>query len=296
MLPAVSQRSLALPADCQPGMMVMCHQSADSSAFGSIDANQCRAYDLNSLFSLGILSDNRQQALRNTLATPLKIIKTNITQQVIAFLKKNIENGSWRVNEKIPSENQLTEQLGVSRASVRMAIRQLIALDALTSIQGKGTFVRTNTISAVSGNPSIMTPDICADIHQILEFRCMIEPEAAYIAARNATPQTIQTLHQILERMKDNVGNPDEFVKQDMLFHEEICKATGNSLLENCLKEIFRQKEVDHKKMNTAFGNSDGIYYHTLLLKAFEENNSEKAKTLMRAHLQQAIDRMEQAN
>jgi GntR family transcriptional repressor for pyruvate dehydrogenase complex len=222
----------------------------------------------------------------------LKIVKNNITQQVIAFLKQNIESGTWKVNEKIPSENVLTDQLGVSRASVRIAIRQLIALDILESIQGKGTFLRTSRATAVGGNPDIITPAISADIHQILEFRSIIEPEAARIAAIKPTEETLATLRSILARMKSSVGQPEEFVRQDMLFHEELCRATGNPFLENSLKEIFRQKEIDHKRMNEAFGYSDGIYYHSMLLKALEEHDPKKAKSLMKAHLQQAIDRM----
>ena len=69
------------------------------------------------------------------------IIKSNITQQVVQFIKKNIDNGNWRIGEKIPSENKLAESLGVSRASVRMAIQQFIAIGVLESVHGKGTFV-----------------------------------------------------------------------------------------------------------------------------------------------------------
>ena len=48
-----------------------------------------------------------------------KIIHQNITQQVIEYIKDNIESGNWKVGEKIPSENELTAFLGVSRSSVR---------------------------------------------------------------------------------------------------------------------------------------------------------------------------------
>ncbi|AIF53103.1 FadR/GntR family transcriptional regulator [Pelosinus sp. UFO1] len=222
----------------------------------------------------------------------MQILKANITQQVIEYLKKNIENGTWAVGEKIPSENNLTEILGVSRASVRVAIQQFIALDALQSIQGKGTFVKTNNITGVSSNLNAIDEANYDDIIQVLEFRRIIETECAYIAAQQATDETINNLKKYLGNMKNSIDQSEEFVKQDMLFHEEICHATGNRLLENCLKEVFQQTAKNHKQMNEAFGYNDGIYYHTLLLKAIKNKDARKAKNLMKEHLQQAIERL----
>ena len=58
---------------------------------------------------------------------------TSITDRVLAYYKEQILSGAWQVGEKIPSEHQLTELLGVSRASVRTATRQLIGLGVLES-------------------------------------------------------------------------------------------------------------------------------------------------------------------
>ncbi|MBP2659155.1 MAG: GntR domain protein [Firmicutes bacterium] len=222
----------------------------------------------------------------------MQILKANITQQVIEYLKKNIENGTWAVGEKIPSENSLTEILGVSRSSVRVAIQQFIALDVLQSIHGKGTFVRMNTIEGVSSNLNAINEANYDDINQVLEFRRIIETESAYIAAQQATDETINNLEIYLKNMKNSIGQSEEFVKQDMLFHEEICHATGNRLLENCLKEVFRQTAKNHKQMNEAFGYNDGVYFHTLMLKAIKDKDARKARNLMKEHLQQAIERL----
>ena len=98
----------------------------------------------------------------------MQIIKVNITQQVIEYLKENIENGTWSVGEKIPSENNITEILGVSRSSIRVAIQQFIALDVLQSVHGKGTFVRTNKIMGVNKNLNAINDANYDDINQVL--------------------------------------------------------------------------------------------------------------------------------
>lgn len=222
----------------------------------------------------------------------MHILKTNITQQVIEYLKENIENGTWPVGGKIPSENKLTEILGVSRSSIRVGIQQFIALDVLESIHGKGTFIRKNNIVGVGKNLNSIDETDYNDIRQVLQFRTIIETESAYIAAQQATNKTINNLKFYLDNMKSSIGQSEEFVKQDMLFHEEICHATGNRLLENCLKEVFQKTTKNHKQMNGLFGYNDGIYFHTLLLKAIQAKDAKKAKSLMKEHMQQAIDRL----
>lgn len=222
----------------------------------------------------------------------MRILKANITQQVIEYLKHNIENGTWTVGGKIPSENDLTQVLGVSRASVRVAIQQFIALDVLESLHGKGTFVRTNDIAGIRSNIHVIDDANYDDIHQVLEFRRIVETEAVYLATQKTTEEMTSKLEIYLKNMKLSVGHSEEFVKQDMLFHEEICHATGNRLLENSLKQVFRQSAKNHQQINEAFGYNDGVYYHTLLLKAIQDKDARKAKKLMREHLQQAIDRL----
>ena len=62
--------------------------------------------------------------------------KGSVTGKIAHYIRKNIRNGNWTVGEKIPSENQLCEELGVSRVSVRSALQQFIALGILFDIIG----------------------------------------------------------------------------------------------------------------------------------------------------------------
>ena len=67
----------------------------------------------------------------------MKAERINVTESVLQYLTGHIQSGQWAVGSKIPSENQLTERLGVSRASVRVAIQQLIGVGVLESVHGK---------------------------------------------------------------------------------------------------------------------------------------------------------------
>lgn len=220
-------------------------------------------------------------------------IQANVTEQVVEYLKENIHSGNWGVGEKIPSENQLTELLRVSRTSVRTAIQQLVGVGALESVHGKGTFVTTNDLGALLNRTSGLTKADCQDVKQVLEFRCALEPETCYLAAKQISPESLSTLAYHLGMMKQSVGNQEVFVRHDMQFHLQISKASGNHLLEKSLRDVFEQTSSNHARINDLFGYKDGIYYHSVIIKAMQEGQASKARKLMREHLQQAYDRLE---
>jgi GntR family transcriptional repressor for pyruvate dehydrogenase complex len=220
---------------------------------------------------------------------PHHIIRQNVTDQVVEYLRANIENKVWLEGEKIPSENQMTDMLNVSRASIRAAISQLVGVGVLESIQGKGTYVITNNIEALGQRQYAITKEDCKEIIKVLEFRIIIEPHSSHLAAQRATEDNIQKLSGLLEEMKSAVGDPKRFICADMSFHEELCHATQNPLIEKSIQEVFRQTEYSHNQINAIFG-YDGIYYHENILAAIRKKNGREASKIMKEHLQHALD------
>jgi GntR family transcriptional regulator, transcriptional repressor for pyruvate dehydrogenase complex len=222
----------------------------------------------------------------------MKIVRSNVVNQVIEYLRSNIERGVWEVGRKIPSENELTRTLEVSRASVRVAIQQFIATGVLESIHGKGTFLRHTRMDAFQQDSTSVRDEDFDDIRTVLEFRRIVESETALLAAKNRDDNAVETLHSSLMRMKENVGDRRRFVDCDIEFHKVLAKASGNHLLERCLVEVFEKTRKSHEQMNAIFGAKDGVYYHTRILDAIVKQNAGMAKRLMVEHMQQAIDRL----
>ena len=220
------------------------------------------------------------------------IVHSNITEQVIQYFKDHINSGSWTVGEKIPSENRLTETLGVSRASVRTAIQYLSALGVLESRHGKGTYLLEDHVDEHTGSQTKITAQDCLDMEKVLEFRRIVESEACYLAAERATPELTAQLQEYLDEMHQNKGNPEKFVSADIKFHAAICRASQNPLLEKSMLKVFEENRRDHDQMNQIFGYEDGIYYHSLILKAIKEKNGNKARETMFEHLQNGINRL----
>lgn len=221
------------------------------------------------------------------------ISHSNITEQIVEYFKENINSGNWIVGEKIPSENQLKETLGVSRASIRTAIQYLVGCGILESQHGKGTFLLDDQIDDRTAGEGKITAEDCKNIEKVLEFRRILESEACYLAAKYATPQLIGELQECLQKMSENEGKREEFVTADIRFHEIISKASRNPLLDKALLKVFEETRKNHSQMNELFGYRDGLYYHTLIMKAIEQGKADEAREVMYEHLQNAINKIE---
>ncbi len=224
------------------------------------------------------------------------ITRSNVTEQIVQYFKDNITAGIWRVGEKIPSENQLTETLGVSRASIRTAIRYLIGLGVLKSQQGRGTFLLDNTVDESIASSYRVTAKDCRDIVKVLEFRRIVESEACRMAAQNVTPGLLEELQKTLDGMISNTEDDERFISEDIEFHKAICAATENPILEKSVIRMFEEMYRQQRQIHSLFGVKDGIYYHTLILEAIRGGNGERAHDLMYEHLQSAIDRLRTLN
>ena len=216
-----------------------------------------------------------------------------VTAGVVRYLRKNIEEGAWRAGEKIPSENELSARLGVSRVSVRRALRQMAALGILKSVHGKGTYLRTDDVSLFGDAASLLgkeEEDALCEARQTLEFRLFLEPSVAAEAARRARPETLERLSALLETMRSSIGSRAEFVKSDMAFHLEIAKSVGNPILEKTMEELLGQKTEAHTRLNQAVGYYGGMYYHALILDALQKRDEKRARALMAEHLRHSLE------
>lgn len=214
----------------------------------------------------------------------MKIKKNNITQQIVAYINENIENGTWKEGDQIESELCMSEKLGVSRASVRVAIRQFIAYGKLESIQGKGTYVRSSPISLGQTN---FTSNDCDDIHKVMQFRCAIEKEAAFLAAQNATKEEIAELQKAIEDMNeaDQLNDQKRSWGCDMAFHQKIAQMAHNQFFEAALNMVFQTTYNLHFKIIQTLGVRFGSYYHPLILEAIATHRGKDAQRYMVEHL-----------
>jgi len=206
-------------------------------------------------------------------------------------MKEQIQTGHWRVNERVPSENELSAALGVSRASVHAAFQQFIAMGTMESIQGKGTFLRSNSVDFLGS--AQMDQVSKKDILEYLRLRLLIEPQIVYEAALCMTQETISKLQECYEQMKENVGDSELFTRYDMNFHGIIAKSLNNSKLDAVMDIIYSQYAYSIK-LSSTFG-YHGLFDHANLILLLSQKDAEGARERMQKQLEDAIIRVTSA-
>jgi GntR family transcriptional regulator, transcriptional repressor for pyruvate dehydrogenase complex len=159
----------------------------------------------------------------------------SVTQQAIDEIKGMIISGELRPGDRLPKEADLAARLGLSRNSLREAVRALTLIRILETRQGDGTYV-------TSLEPDILleTISFVADFHQdrtllhVLEVRRMLESSATALAAQHATDGELEALAAIVSEM-DACETVEAFVENDLAFHRTIAVASRNPVLASLL-------------------------------------------------------------
>ncbi len=155
-----------------------------------------------------------------------KATRVTLTEQIAAQLDQLIQSGAWPVGQRIPAEPELVEQLGVSRNTVREAVKALIHAGLLEARQGDGTYVCSKSDLGAALNRRFKK----ADLIEILEVRYALEQEAARLAAERRTEEDVVYLKQCLANYLDSRGK-SHYIDVDMELHKAIVLATHNNVL-----------------------------------------------------------------
>lgn len=154
-----------------------------------------------------------------------------VTDKAILKIKEMIVNGELRAGSRLPKEADLAARLGLSRSSLREAVRALTMLHILDVRQGDGTYVTTLEPTLLLDAMSFVV-----DFHQdesVLDFfevRRILEPAAAALAATRLTADDLAELRAILD--DTHPDDPlDVLVGKDLEFHRRIAAGAGNSVL-----------------------------------------------------------------
>ena len=218
------------------------------------------------------------------------IDKRHISQQVYDHMLDNILNGVWPAGSKLPSENELCLKFGVSRVPIREAIKRLNAMGIAQTRQGEGSYVMMLTPGMFMNSLLPMLVLNRKSMMDILEYRRIVEPENAALAAQNADESDIASIAATIEEI-NRVGKPAlEFAIADMKFHLDIARATKNSLLFN-VSNVIRDVMVSYyRKINELMGVDRALKYHQLIFAAIRDRDAEAARRWMQEHIATTID------
>ncbi|MGG7466247.1 MULTISPECIES: FadR/GntR family transcriptional regulator [unclassified Plantibacter] len=210
-----------------------------------------------------------------------------VTDEAILKIKDMIVSGELGPGDRLPPEKELSERLGLSRSSMREAVKALEVIRVLDVRRGDGTYV-----TSLEPRLLLEAMSFVIDLHgddSILELfavRRILEPAAAGLAAREATPVQLAVLRRIAESV-DVETSVDALVEHDLEFHRAIAASAGNGYLSSLLESlsshtvrarIWRGLTQEHSVQRT-------LDEHRAILDALERGDAALAEALATVHI-----------
>ncbi|OEU54090.1 MAG: hypothetical protein BA862_10485 [Desulfobulbaceae bacterium S3730MH12] len=167
-----------------------------------------------------------------------KLVSHNKSEYVYAQIIKEIKSGQYGLGDKLPSEMEIADQAGVSRASVREALSALRLIGVIETKKGNGTYVKSNKFAFETEDAAIF--DHGANTFEILEARKVVEPVIAKLALEMIDKQHLEQIKVAIEAMEAEAGKNDfdSYHQANKRFHNAIAEATRNRSLINYVRSL----------------------------------------------------------
>lgn len=214
-----------------------------------------------------------------------KMLSQSVADNILSMI--TIEK-RFSVGDKLPNELDLSEELNVSRTTLREAIRILVALDILEIQRGKGTYVKENAFKKQQDLEQLS--NIKVNAKDLYEMRLIFEPEAAYYAALRATDSEIKRILEFGKKVEKEISNHGDRTDDEHAFHKAIAQATHNEFMNKLMPILYQaiSKGV-YLSLQSDKAIEDTINDHRMIMEFLEQRNAEGAKNAMKIHIMHAM-------
>lgn len=215
-----------------------------------------------------------------------KRLSDRIADEILSMI--TIEK-KFQPGDKLPNEIELSEQLNVSRTTLREAIRVLVTNNILEIQRGKGTFVKENIDTEHMKSFSDLSSAII-NARDLYEMRLIFEPEAAYYATLRATDAELKRILDFGKQIEEKILNNEDRTEVEQKFHQSIAQATHNEFMDKLMPVIFQaiNKGVILSQKNELV-TKHTLNDHRLIMEFMEARNAEGAKSAMKIHILHAM-------
>ncbi|MFC5996444.1 FadR/GntR family transcriptional regulator [Pseudonocardia hispaniensis] len=205
-------------------------------------------------------------------------------------LRELIDTGAIPPGTRLPGERTLCAQLGISRVSLREALRVLQAIGYVETRPGAGTFARV---------PDPVEPEQAAtwfenDLHvvELFELRMLVEPGAAALAAARRVEDDVARMRFAIDQMRDAAARSDRLatVAADAEFHRVVGASLGNDAVKSLVEFMQERSGVERRVSLSVPGQIErAINGHLAILEAIAAKDAEAARLAMLHHLEDAM-------
>ncbi len=207
---------------------------------------------------------------------------------IVEKIRGMIQSGDLKVGDKLPPERSLAESLKVSRNCVRQAVQALAERRVLESRQGDGTYVSTPDESPLTDSFALAIQLRKELLAEVLEFRLLMEPQVAALAAKRITGGELDRLKVIVCDQQRRMLAGEEDSGLDIAFHAAVADSSKNGIVQQVMKTvdaILNESRSAHLQSHARRRAS--VVGHLKLIDALETGDSEMAFNVMKEHLSQ---------
>jgi GntR family transcriptional regulator, transcriptional repressor for pyruvate dehydrogenase complex len=214
--------------------------------------------------------------------------RTTRSTSVFEKLLSLILRGEWKEGARIHPERELSQELGVGRASLREALKALELIGMIESRVGDGTFVCER--SAFLSRPLLwaITGNDTTRVDELVESRLVLECEMAAFAAVRSNEDDISAIEDGVHLMQAGLGNPTVLLESDLKFHLAIARAAHNQVLLNAvqmIRSLMRQWML--VTLHVPGVEKKVLSQHRHILAAIRAKDATAARNSMRLHLEE---------
>ncbi len=222
------------------------------------------------------------------------IERKKLPEKVIDEIRNRLANGQLMLGEKLPNQNDLSLELGVSRTSLREAMKILDLLGVIEQRPGYGTVIRGNIPELNKKKDDLPLLSNEEATYELLEAREIIECGAVKLVAQKATDEQIQSLFEMVGKMELCLKNEDyeEYKKLDHKFHELIAVASANRFLNDPAIAIhqYMEKFIDENIELLPGLVKQSQRHHRAVCEAIARRDPERAEKEMRSHIREIVN------
>jgi DNA-binding FadR family transcriptional regulator len=209
-------------------------------------------------------------------------------QEILQSIKRDILLGKIRPNERLPSERKLSQKYNVGRGAIRESLKALEAIGFLKVVRGRsgGYFAKENAPELFKEALSFTIEVEKSTFFESLIFRKIIEPKTCFYAAIKRTKQNIHVMERSIVDMEEGIESTEICARSNVIFHCEIGKASGNPFIEELYIHMSNMLSETGKMIHSLTSQTKAVlFFHKEILDSIKQGESERAETLMDAHL-----------
>lgn len=212
--------------------------------------------------------------------------KDSLSQKIVDRLLLLIKEKQLKPGDRLPPERELSATMGVSRPSLREALRALSIMNIIENRQGSGTYITSLEPERLVEHLDFIIALNDQSFLDLFQARKILEVGLVSLAAQQIKDDELKALKDCLARTAEEIDDPAVFLQCDLEMHQRIIDAARNQILALFMKSIndlniaSRRRTGESRKLR-----EQTLKDHRLILTALEEHSSSRAAQAMRDHL-----------